>query len=148
MKNNIKKVLVIGCVAICAMVGVAAPYHGGYYGYNAAPVHHYHNLGFWGPEAQNCGAGFIGGVVGGAIINNTYRYPTVVTTPVVTTPVVTTPVVTTPVVTTPIVTTPVVTTPVVQTVFVEGRYVDQVQANGSIVRTWVPRHFEQRTIVP
>ena len=137
MKNNIKKVLVMGCVAICAMVGVAAPRHGGPFRHRHAPIHHYSHS-FWGRGGRNFWPGVIGGVVGGAIINNTYRYPTVVTTPIVTTPVVTT----------PIVTTPVVTTPVVQTVFVEGRYVDQVQANGSIVRTWVPGHFEQRTIVP
>lgn len=142
MKNNIKKVLVMGCVAICAMVGVAAPHHGGYFRHHRAPIHH-HSHGFWGRGGRNFWPGLIGGVVGGAIINNTYRYPTVVTTPVVTTPVVTT-----PIVTTPVVTTPVVTTPVVQTIWVEGRYVDQVQANGSIVRTWVPGHFEQRTIVP
>ena len=43
---------------------------------------------------------------------------------------------------------PVVTQPVVvqqpQQVWVEGRYVDQVQANGSTVRVWQPGHYEQR----
>ena len=42
----------------------------------------------------------------------------------------------------------VVTQPVVvqqpQTVWVEGRYVDQVQANGSTIRIWQPGHYEQR----
>jgi len=43
----------------------------------------------------------------------------------------------------------VVTTPVTQTqnVWVEGRYVDAVQANGTVVRTWSPGHYEQRTVV-
>jgi len=27
-------------------------------------------------------------------------------------------------------------------VWVEGRYVDQVQANGSVVRVWQPGHYE------
>jgi hypothetical protein len=54
-------------------------------------------------------------------------------------------------VTTPtVVTTPaVVTTPVttVQNVWVEGRYVDQVLSNGTVVRVWQPGHYEQRTVV-
>ena len=33
------------------------------------------------------------------------------------------------------------TQPVAQ---VEGRYVDQMNANGSAVRTWQPGHYEQR----
>ena len=63
---------------------------------------------------------------------------------VVTIPAVTTPVVTAPVVVTPVVTTPVYTT---QTVWVEGRYVDQVQANGIVVRVWQPGHYEQRQVL-
>jgi len=35
----------------------------------------------------------------------------------------------------------------VQTVWVEGRYVDQVQPDGTIVRVWVPGHYEQRTVL-
>ena len=31
-----------------------------------------------------------------------------------------------------------------QQVWVEGRYVDQVQSNGSTVRIWQPGHYEQR----
>ena len=34
-----------------------------------------------------------------------------------------------------------------QNVWVEGRYVDQVQANGSTVRIWQPGHYEQQTVV-
>ena len=32
-------------------------------------------------------------------------------------------------------------------VWVEGRYVDQVQSNGTIVRVWQPGHYETRTVV-
>jgi muconolactone delta-isomerase len=50
-----------------------------------------------------------------------------------------------------VVTTPVVVTPqpvaTVQSVWVEGRYVDQVQANGTLLRVWQPGHYEQRTLV-
>ena len=59
-------------------------------------------------------------------------------------------VVTTPtVVTQPVVVQPTVVTPVtqVQNVWVEGRYIDQVQANGTILRVWQPGHYEQRTVV-
>ena len=31
-------------------------------------------------------------------------------------------------------------------VWVEGRYVDQVQANGTIVRIWQPGHYETRMV--
>ena len=43
---------------------------------------------------------------------------------------------------------PVGVQPVYQTqnVWVEGRYVDTVQPNGAILRTWQPGHYEQRTI--
>lgn len=34
--------------------------------------------------------------------------------------------------------------PVAQTVWVEGHYIDQQQANGSVVRVWQPGHYEQR----
>jgi hypothetical protein len=69
----------------------------------------------------------------------------VVTAPTVVTPA---PVVVTPA---PVVVAPapvVVQQPVYQTqnVWVEGRYVDQVQANGTVVRVWQPGHYEQRTI--
>jgi hypothetical protein len=33
-----------------------------------------------------------------------------------------------------------------QNVWVEGRYVDTVQPNGAVVRTWQPGHYEQRTV--
>ena len=107
------------------------------------PARHHHKHSVWGKGGRNFLPGFIGGVVGGVIADK------VVTTPVVTTPVVTTPVVTAPVVVTPVTTTTVVTTPVytTQTVWVEGRYVDQVQSNGVVVRVWQPGHYEQRQVL-
>ena len=81
-------------------------------------------------------SGFVGGVVGGvvgtALASSYYSEtvvvqssPTVVTQPVIQQPTV-------------------VQQPVVQRqpVWVEGRYVDQVQANGSTVRIWQPGHYE------
>ena len=82
----------------------------------------------------------VGGVVGTALASPYYSEtvvvqssPTVVTQPVV---VQQPAVVTQPVV---------VQQPTVvqrQPVWVEGRYVDQVQANGSTVRIWQPGHYE------
>lgn len=77
-------------------------------------------------------------MVGGVIANS------VVTTPVVAAPVVTTPVVTTPIVTTSVVAAPAYTT---QQVWVEGRYIDQVQPNGTVVRVWQAGHYETRQVL-
>ena len=95
-------------------------------------MHHHHHHSFWGRGGRHFWPGFVGGVVGGVL------YDTVVTPAPV---VVTTPTVVT---TTPVVATTVST---VQNVWVEGRYVDQVQANGTVVRVWQPGHYEQRTVV-
>jgi hypothetical protein len=54
---------------------------------------------------------------------------------------------TTPVVATPVVTTTGAPVTTVQNVWVEGRYVDQVQPNGTVIRTWSPGHYEQRSVV-
>lgn len=140
-KNDmIKKILVL-CSAVAVYTVLAAapcgprpPYRPG--PWRPAPAHHHghhHGSAFW--------PGFAGGVVGGIIGTTISRpAPVVVTTPTV----VTTPVVTTPVVTQTVVEQPVTT---VQNVWIEGRYVDQVQANGTVVRVWQPGHYEQRTIV-
>ena len=32
-------------------------------------------------------------------------------------------------------------------VWVEGRYVDQVEPNGTVVRVWQPGHYETRTVI-
>ena len=34
-----------------------------------------------------------------------------------------------------------------QRVWVDGRYVDQIQPNGTVVRVWQPGHYETRTVV-
>ena len=99
-------------------------------------MHHHHHHSAWGRGGRHFWPGFVGGVVGGVV--GGALYDTVVTPAPV---VVTTPTVVT---TTPVVAT---TVPAVQSVWVEGRYVDQVQANGTVIRVWQPGHYEQRTVV-
>ena len=102
-----------------------------HHGFHHGP-HHYHS---WGRGGRHFWPGFVGGVVGG-LVYNSIRPVTYVTTPtIVTTPTV---------VTTPVVTAPAAT---VQNVWVEGRYVDQVQANGTVIRVWQPGHYEQREVL-
>ena len=156
-KKMLTKVAVAGvaCMAICG-AAFAGP-HGGFGGHHRGgpgpgfhhggprpgphfgpgpAFHHHHHYSGWGRGGRYFWPGFVGGVVGGAIYNAVAAPSTVV----VSTPTV----VTTPsVVTTPVVATPVST---VQSVWVEGRYVDQVQANGVVVRVWQPGHYEQRTV--
>lgn len=144
MKNKMTMAVALAAV-LCGSACFARGGHGG--GFHRGPVHHHapvhhHHGSVWGRGGCNFWPGFVGGVVGASIIRPTVVSP-VVTTPVVTTPIVTTPVVTTPVVTTPVVSTPVVTT---QNVWIEGRYVDQVSANGTIIRVWQPGHYEQRQV--
>jgi len=111
------------------------------------PPPHCRPGGWWGRGGCNFWPGFVGGVVGGLACNAVaapYYNETVVvqSTPnVVTQPVV----VQTPV----MVSQSVAASPVTQTqnVWVEGRYVDTVQPNGSVVRTWNPGHYEIRTVV-
>ena len=129
--------------------GGPRPMMGGRGGFRPAPIRHHHHGSVWGRGGSNFWPGFVGGVIGGVLADAVVSpAPVVVTTPVVTTPVVTTPVVTTPVVTTPVVTAPVVSTPVysTQNVWVEGRYVDQVQPNGTVLRVWQPGHYETRQV--
>ncbi len=106
-----------------------------------APHHRPHGSA-WGRGGRNFWPGFVGGVIGGAVARTIVEpAPVVVTTPtVVTTPAV---------VTQPVVVQQTVVTPVtqVQNVWVEGRYVEQVQANGTVIRIWQPGHYEQRTVV-
>ena len=136
-----KKFIITLCAATLMAGGAfARGWHGGpRHCWGPRPVyhHHYHG-GYWGRGGCHFWPGFVGGVIGGAI-TSTIIAPreTVVVQPTPT--VVTQPVV---------VQQPVVTQPVVvqqpQQVWVEGRYVDQVQANGSTVRVWQPGHYEQR----
>lgn len=147
---NKKKLAVMFCVCVAAGAVFAKP--GGHRGgYRTPPVVHHHgglgHHGGWGRGGRNFWPGFVGGVVGGVIASS--FADTVVATPVVTTPAVAVPAVATPVVAAPAVTTPVVVTtqPVVThpvQVWVEGCYVNQVQANGTVLRVWQPGHYEYR----
>ncbi len=137
---NKTKMIVALCACVVAGAVLAAPRgarpggrHGG--GHRPAPivhhggVHHHHG---WGRGGRGFWPGFVGGIVGG-VIGNSFC-DVVVTTPVVSTPVV----VSTP----PVVTQPVVVQPT--KVWVEGCYVNQVQANGTVLRVWQPGHYEIR----
>ena len=104
-------------------------HHGG--GFRPAPpppVHHHHHGSAWGRGGSNFWPGFVGGVIGGALVDAVVSPAPVVVTPA---PVVVAP-------------TPVVTT---QNVWVEGRYIDQVQPNGTVLRVWQPGHYETRQVV-
>lgn len=139
---NKKLVVAVGMMVLSLGV-FAAPPRGGHGGGHAAPppqrhvapprhhsappppAHHYHHSpSVWGKGGRNFLPGFVGGLVGGAIVSR----PMVVPPPPVVVPA------------------PVVVAPIVQQVWVEGCYVDQVQANGMVVRVWQPGHYEQRVI--
>ena len=144
MNNNIKKVGVLALAMFTSLALCAFPgrFHGGFH------HHHHHGTGF------AIGAGILGaGLLAHAVYDATHPYyygaaPVVVApTPVVTQPVVVQqPVIQQPVIQQPVVQQPVVQPqPVVRTqnVWVEGRYVDQVNAQGQTVRVWQPGHYEQ-----
>ena len=101
--------------------------------------HHHHHHSVWGRGGSHFWPNFVGGVVGGVIADTILPRPApvVVASPVVAAPVVAP----APVVVQPA---PVVVQPQPQTVWVEGRYVDQIQPNGTVVRGWQPGHYEQR----
>ena len=141
-----KKLTIMVAIAMCAVAAFARPGFGGprggfHGGHRPAPImhhggyHHHHHYSTWGRGGSHFWPGFVGGVVGGVVANSVISTPTVV---------VSSPVVSTPVVTTPVVTAPVYTT---QQVWVPGRYIDQVQANGTIVRVWVPGRYETRQVL-
>lgn len=115
-------------------------FHGGRYHHHVRHFHHGHHYhgSWWGRGGRNFWPGFVGGVVGGVVLNNMYTpRTTVVTTPIVTTPTVVT--TTQPVIqTAPVV----VNQPVYQQIWVEGKYIDQVQPNGTTIRVWQPGHYE------
>lgn len=149
---NKKLIIALGTIALSA--GAFAGHC-----YRPAPVHHHvvhhhHDRDFWGRGGRNFWPGFVGGVIGGAVYNavaaDTVTVARPSTTVVVQQPVVQQPVIVQQpvVVPQPVVTQTVVQQPVttVQNVWVEGRYVDQVQANGTVVRVWQPGHYEQRTV--
>ena len=147
--NKIVKALVIVFAGTTLVSGSAYAH-----GWNHGP-HHYHGChgGWWGRGGCHFWPGFVGGAVGAAIgtaLTRPYYTDTVVVQP--TTTVVQQPVVVqqpAPVVVqqpAPVVVQQPAPVVVQQptTVWVEGRYVDQVQANGSTVRVWQPGHYEQR----
>ena len=150
-----KKLVIAGMAAFTLAFGAAArPHHGPGFCHRGPVFHHHHHGGFWGRGGRHFWPGFVGGVVGGALYDAVaypryygYGYGGVVVAPTPT--VVTTPPVVVqqqPVVVqqpAPVV----VQQPVAQNVWVEGRYVDQVQANGSVVRVWQPGHYVQSTAV-
>ncbi len=117
--------------------------HHSYYG------HHHHRHSGWGRGGGAFWGGVVGGVIGGALVDAYVGPRYTSSTVVVQQPVVTqTPVVvnSTPVVVNPapvVINAPATTT---TQVWVEGRYVDQVQANGTIVRIWQPGHYETRMV--
>ena len=146
-----KKLTIMVAIAMCAVAAFARPGFGGPHGgfggprggfhggYRPAPImhhggYHHHYYSTWGRGGSHFWPGFVGGVVGGVLTSSIAPSPVVVTSPVVTAPVVTTPVYSTPVYTT-------------QQVWVPGRYIDQVQANGTIVRVWVAGHYESRQVL-
>ena len=146
------KKLIIGAVVMACSFGAFA-HHGGWH---RVPVYHHHHChgGWWGRGGCNFWPGFVGGVVGGVVGSAivapretvVVQQPAVVTQPVV---VQQPTVVTQPVVVQQptVVTQPVVVQqpqPQVSSVWVDGRYVDQVQPNGSTVRVWQPGHYEVR----
>ena len=133
-----KKTLIVA-VALMATLGAFARPHGGGHGgprgggprmYHGGYGHHHHGGSFWGHGGRNFWPGFVGGVIGGALVDTVVAPRPVYAPPppvVVTTPVVYAP------------------PPVrYRQVWVEGCYVDQVQPNGAVLRVWQPGHYEQR----
>lgn len=137
-----KKFVIAGISVLTLAFGAyARPHYGGRCRTSCRPVvvNHYHGGGYrhcggWGRGGRNFWPGFVGGVVG-SIVHNAITTPAVTETVVVQQPVV---------VPQPVVVQP---TTQVQSVWVEGRYVDQVQANGSVIKVWQPGHYEQRTVI-
>ena len=138
-----KKVIVFAIALVAASTLLArghAPYRPPHVSVHTS--HHHHH---------GSGGAIAAGIVGGALLGGLVASAVSTPAPVVVTPA---PTVVTPA---PVVVTPapvVVSQPVVvqqpvyqtQNVWVEGRYVDTVQPNGTVLRTWQPGHYEQRTI--
>lgn len=136
------KKLIIGLTLVLTTVTFARPGGPGP-GFNRGPhrgptPHHINppsRGGNWGHGGRNFWPGFVGGVVGGIVGTTIVNPPVVTPAPVVVTP---TPVVITP--KPPVIITP----PPPRKVWVEGRYINQVQPNGSVVRIWQAGHWEYR----
>ena len=105
--------------------------------------HHHHHRG----TGFAIGAGILGaGLLASTIYDATHPRPYVAPAPVVVAPAAPV-VVQQPQVVVQQPAPAVVQQPVAQNVWVEGKYVDQVQANGSVVRVWQPGHYVQSTAV-
>ena len=155
MKTN--KTMMLAAVAVMCMGTCFARPHGGPGGFGGhrppPPMHHgiHHHHSMWGHGGSHFLPGFVGGVIGGAIAGGIRPFapapvvvspaPVIVPTPVAVSPVYQ------QVVTTPVVQQAAQPVYATQNVWVEGRYVDQVQANGSVVRVWQPGHYEQRQVL-
>ena len=142
------KKLIISLTLILTTVAFARPGGPGP-GFSGGPQHRgpmLHHVGpgprgnSWGHGGRNFWPGFVGGMVGGIVGTTIVNPPVVTPAPIVVTP---TPTVVTP---TPTVITPapIVVAPLPQKVWIEGRYIDQVQPNGTILRVWQAGHWEYR----
>ncbi len=137
-----KKAIAVALVLMAFMPAMARHHHGyGHYphhGYHH--YHHHHHHSGWAAVGVGLAAGAVGAALYNAVapretVVGQQPAPVVVQQPVVVQPPA-------PVVVqqpAPVV----VQQPVArQQVWVEGRYVDQVQPNGSAVRVWQPGHYE------
>lgn len=90
-----------------------------------APMPHRNAPSVWGRGGRNFIPGFAGGLIGSLIAP-----PIVVTPPpsVVVTPP-------------PVVQSPVIIQPGYRAVWVEGRYVQQIQSDGTVIRVWRPGYY-------
>lgn len=145
-----KKLIVALCVATVAVGAFAKPHgcgprpgrpHAPMHRRMPAPphAHHHHKHSVWGRGGQNFWPGFVGGVVGGMIVEATTGPHVVHETVVVQQQPAAVVVQPAPVV--------VQQTTTTERVWVEGRYVDQVEPNGTVVRVWQPGHYETRTVI-
>ena len=151
-KTVIATIAAVMCVGVCSARPFGPRFHGGFH--RPPPIHHYHGV-HWGHGGRYFWPGFVGGVIGsavsGAVMAPFYRDTVIVQpSPTIIQPAPT--IVQQPVIVpqpTVVPAQPVVAAPTTQTqnVWVEGRYVDQVQADGTAVRVWQPGHYEQRTVV-
>ena len=146
--NNMKRITVLACACIAALAVFARPGPGPRGGFRPPPPRHHHHH----HHGAAVGAGILGaGILGAAIIDAATRPDTVIVqqpTVVAPAPVVTpAPVVVTQpaVVAAPTVVSTGHYETRVQNVWVEGRYIDQMTANGTAIRTWQPGHYEQQT---
>ena len=138
-----KKVIVFAIALVAASTLLArghAPYRPPHVSVHTS--HHHHH---------GSGGAIAAGIVGGALLGGLVASAVSTPAPVVVTPAPTVVAPAPVVVQQPVVvqSAPVVVQqPVYQTqnVGVGGRYVDTVQPNGTVLRTWQPGHYEQRTI--